>query len=157
MKKLIQTWWARPPARAFRTRRIFSAVLCHLPCILGAAALGGCAEPPALVLVLQVQEGDAINTSNVTGLLFRIGEEERSLQAIRDTQETIELNTAPAGPTPVVVFACTANAACRQGLAAFVGCVVQDLKPSPEPVTVFVRIFDIATPAPECEQFLDPS
>ena len=125
-------------------------------CALSLSGVLGCAEPPALVVVLQVQEGADLNTSNVSGLLVRIGQEERSLPASRGAQQAIELAAAPAGPTEIVVFACTANAACRSGLATFVGCVEQDLQPSVEPVPVFVRIFDVATPPEECVPFIDP-
>ena len=121
-------------------------------------SLLGCGgDPPGLVIALQVQEGAAaLNTSNVTGLLVRIGQDEQSIAANREAQEAIELLTPPAGLTEIVVFACKGNAACRQEAAAFVGCTQADLQPSSEPLAVFVRIFDVATPPADCGAFLDP-
>ncbi|MDP2345365.1 MAG: hypothetical protein Q8O67_30755 [Deltaproteobacteria bacterium] len=112
----------------------------HLLAFVVVAAAAGCGAPPALVIALQVQEGEDINTSNVTGLLVRIGDLDTSMPAPREVQASIELETPPAGPTQIVVFACKGNSACAAP-GAFVGCVEEDLQPSAEPVPVFVQLF----------------
>ncbi len=123
--------------------------------VVAVVMLGCGGEPPALVISLQIQEGADLNTSNVTGLLVRVGDEETSLPARRDQQESIELVAAPDGPTDIVVFACKGNAACRQDAAAFVGCVEADLQASDDQLVVLVPIFDVGTPADECLPFLE--
>ena len=130
--------------------------------VVVAALLGaGCgSEPEALLIALDVQEGEALDTSDVTGLLVLIGEDERAVEALRTDKVSIELQTPPAGPTDVVVFGCKGAAACRQGpAAAFIGCQLnQDLRPSDEPLKLLVLLFDaLDTPPEECAPFIEPA
>jgi hypothetical protein len=122
---------------------------------LACAGAGSCAAPPAVVVILVVDEGADLATDEVKSLLVRIGQDEVAVLAAREEQQTIELVDPPAGQTEILVFACEGNATCTAASAAFAGCTVTTLAPSPDPVTVSVSLFDINAQEPQCQAFID--
>ncbi|MBM4282003.1 MAG: hypothetical protein FJ137_15010 [Deltaproteobacteria bacterium] len=125
------------------------------PCI---ALLGAACGPegPALVVSLQVSEasGTDIDTSNIHGLLLRVGDEQVPFNAQPQQQFEIEFATPPEGATAVVLYACEIIAACRPAEAAFVGCSTPVLQASATPQPVFLSLYPMPPegepPPPGC-------
>lgn len=106
--------------------------------------IGGCGEPegPAVRVALQIVRADAaLDTSDVTGFLVRVGVEQQAIPFEPSQTLAIELTAAPEADTPVVVFACRLqNGDCADRFGDFVGCTIVDLAPSSEPVVVTVAL-----------------
>jgi len=130
-----------------------------LASLVVASVVAGCGEPegPAVRVALQiVRANDAIDTSDVTGFLVRVGPEQRAIAFDPSRAIAVELTAPPEAATPIVVFACTLPAGeCADRFGDFVGCDVVDLAPSPDPVVVTIAL-DARDPVPEaCADLVD--
>ncbi len=128
--------------------------------LLLASTSAGCDEPegPAVEIALQiVRADDDVDTSDVTGFLVRVGDEERAIAYEPTRALALELLAPPEPATAIVVYGCTLpNASCNEPFGVFVGCVVVDLAPSEEPAIVTVAL-DERTPLPSaCVGLVDP-
>jgi hypothetical protein len=128
-----------------------------------AAMCAGCEgtdrpQGPAVEIALQiVRAADDVDTSDITGFLVRVGDEEQAIEYDPTRALALELVSPPAPATAFVVFGCTLpNAACSEPFGVFVGCVVVDLAPSEEPVIVTVALDERAPLPSACVGLVDP-
>jgi hypothetical protein len=121
---------------------------------------GGCGEPegPAVRVALQLVRADAaLDTSDVTGFLVRVGVEQQAIPFDPAQTLPVEIEAPPEEDTPIVVFACTLpNGECADRFGDFVGCAVVDLAPSDAPVVVTIAL-DAREPVPAaCADLVAP-
>jgi hypothetical protein len=111
--------------------------------LLVVALLSGACEPPegpALEVFLQVVRARPdVDTSDVTGFLVQINDDETAIPFDPTATVPIALEAAP-GPATIIVYACTISAQCEERFGVFAGCVVEDLAPSAEPLPLTVEL-----------------
>lgn len=128
--------------------------------VLASGFFVGCGEPegPAVRVALQLVRADAaLDTSDVTGFLVRVGVEQQAIPFDPDEALAVELTAPPEPDTPIVVFACTLpNGDCADRFGDFVGCAVLDLAPSAQPIVVTIAL-DARDPVPAaCTDLVAP-
>jgi hypothetical protein len=133
----------------------WAATLAALVALVALTSACG-AEGPALSVSLQVVESTgSLDTSNVQGFLLLVGDQRRQFLAESQAQVRVEFTDPPAGPTPVVLYACETRAGCVEDDASFVGCSTPDLKPDDVTLTVVVALHPMPAsdepPPPGCE------